>query len=62
VFLCGLLFTAIWGYEFNSVGRFAAAMAVIPAIMTVVEATAPHSMDTPTMMIIGYSTLYLIAI
>ncbi len=61
VYICALIFVAIFYADFNSVGRFITAMIVIPPLMTVVEATAPHSMDTPLMMIIGFSVLFAIA-
>ncbi|MEI6284884.1 MAG: hypothetical protein WCP79_00115 [Bacillota bacterium] len=35
---------------------------LVPPIMTLVEATAPHSMDTPMMMIIGFLLLYAICL
>ncbi|MHC9539223.1 MAG: hypothetical protein AB9903_06855 [Vulcanimicrobiota bacterium] len=61
VYICALIFIAMFYADFNSVGRFITAMLVIPPVMTVVEATAPHSMDTPLMMIIGFSVLFAIA-
>jgi len=60
VLLCGLIFTALFFPDFPSVNSFVIAMLVIPILMTFVEATAPHSMDTPMMMIIGFTALYLI--
>jgi dolichol kinase len=62
VYLSGLIFTAMFYSDFNSLNQFFMAMLIIPPLMTFLEATAPHSMDTPTMMIFGFTTLYLIAI
>jgi dolichol kinase len=61
VYICSLVFVAMFYSDFNSLNQFILAMLIIPPVMTFVEATAPHSMDTPLMMIIGFSVLYLIA-
>jgi len=58
VYICGLLFTAMFFTDFNSIAQFVVAIVVLPVVMTIAEATAPHSMDTPLMMIIGFSLLY----
>lgn len=61
VFICSLIFVAMFYSDFNSFNQFILAVFIIPPVMTFVEATAPHSMDTPVMMIIGFTVLYLIA-
>ncbi|MCX7019826.1 MAG: hypothetical protein WCK47_07310 [bacterium] len=62
VYISGLIFTAMFFTDFNSISQFVVAMAILPVIMTLAEATAPHSMDTPLMMIIGFSVLYAICL
>ena len=37
--------------------QFIAALAILPPLMTFAEAYAPHSMDTPLMMLSGYTVL-----
>jgi len=60
VLLTSVLFVGIFYADFHTLRQFWTAVAVVPLLMTVVEATAPHSMDTPSMMIIGFSALYAI--
>jgi len=61
VFICSLIIIALFYTHFNSTNQFILAMIIIPPVITFVEATAPHSMDTPIMMICGFVSLYLIA-
>jgi len=61
VFICSMVIIALFYSEFNATKQFILAMLIIPPVITMVEATAPHSMDTPIMMITGFSILYLIA-
>lgn len=62
VYISSLIFVAMFFSDFNHIHQFFTALIVIPIIMTFTEAAAPHSMDTPLMMIIGFSLLYMIAI
>jgi dolichol kinase len=62
VFLTGVFFTAVFFSRFHSLQEFIAAILVVPITMTIVEATAPHSMDTPAMMIFGFSALYAVVL
>ena len=62
VFLSAVIFTLIFYPEFNHLPQFIVAIILIPPIMTLVEAIAPHSMDTPMMMIVGFSLLYAICL
>ncbi len=61
VFICSLIITAMFYSDFNTSNQYILALFIIPPLMTLVEATAPHSMDTPLLMIIGFTVLYLIA-
>jgi dolichol kinase len=60
VFLSSVVIIACFFEEFHSLREFLAAQGVVPITMTVVEATAPHSMDTPALMLVGFSVLYAI--
>jgi len=62
VYLSGIIFILLFYSEFNTLAQFIAAIILIPPLMTFVEATAPHSMDTPMMMIAGFSALYAICV
>ena len=44
--------------QFANLKEFWSAMILFPPIMTLSEAFAPHSMDTPIMMLIGFSLLF----
>ena len=57
VFITTLIAILIFRGEFNTTGQFVAALAVLPPLMTFSEAFAPHSMDTPLMMLLGYTAL-----
>jgi hypothetical protein len=43
-------------------GELIAALLIVPATMTIMEATAPHSMDTPALMLLGFSALYAVVV
>ena len=60
VFLCSLILPALMFSSFSNFNQCLAAMIILSPVMTLAEATAPHSMDTPALMIIGYSILYSI--
>lgn len=57
VFLTTLIAVLIFRGEFHTAKQFIAAIAILPALMTFAEAYAPHSMDTPLMMLSGYTVL-----
>jgi len=44
--------------QFANAKEFWAAIILFPPVMTLSEAFAPHSMDTPVMMLIGFSLLF----
>ncbi len=60
VYVISLISVAIFFQEFNTLPQFITALIIIPPVMTLAEAFAPHSMDTPVLMLIGYTSLYLI--
>jgi len=57
VFLTTLIAVLIFRGEFDTMRQFIAALAILPPLMTFAEAYAPHSMDTPLMMLSGYTVL-----
>lgn len=57
VWLTTLIAIIIFKGEFNTTRQFIAALAILPPLMTFAEAYAPHSMDTPLMMLSGYTVL-----
>jgi len=61
VFISSLVFTSIFYYTFHSVWEFWTAMIVLPPLMTYVEATSPHTIDTPALMGVGGLTLWIIS-
>lgn len=58
VFLFALLLVALCYNQFGNPVQFWIAAIVFPPVMTLSEAFAPHSMDTPVMMLIGFSLLF----
>ena len=58
VFICALLFLILYRGQFANPQEFWSAIILFPPIMTLSEAFAPHSMDTPIMMLIGFSLLF----
>jgi len=58
VFLTSIAIISLFHQYFHSLRELIAALLVVPVTMTIVEATAPHSMDTPAMMLLGFSTLF----
>ncbi len=46
--------------SYFSPAEFICALIVIPIVMTLAEALAPHTWDTPFLFFIGYLTLYII--
>lgn len=59
VFLSGMIFTATTWYAFKSPAQFWFSYFVMPPLMTIAEATSPHTMDTPFLMGLGGLALYL---
>ncbi|KAF0734342.1 hypothetical protein Ae201684P_018148 [Aphanomyces euteiches] len=51
VFLSGMIFPALQYADFGSFTQVLVAMLVLPPTMAYAEATAPHTMDTPVLMI-----------
>ena len=58
VYLFALLFLVLYRGQFSNPVEFWTAIAIFPPVMTLAEAFAPHSMDTPIMMLIGFSLLF----
>ena len=57
VFLTTLIATIALHGDFSTTRQFVAALAILPLLMTFAEAFAPHSMDTPVMMLSGNTVL-----
>jgi len=60
VYLFALLFVIIYKDLFANPQEFWTTVILFPPIMTLSEAFAPHSMDTPIMMLIGFTLLFSI--
>ncbi|GAB9476455.1 hypothetical protein Gpo141_00013520 [Globisporangium polare] len=60
VFLSGMIFPALQYADFGSFTQVLLAMLILPPTMAYAEATAPHTMDTPVLMIGCGVILYLI--
>ena len=58
VYVCAMLFLLLYGGQFENTKEFLTAVILFPPIMTLAEAFSPHSMDTPIMMLIGFSLLF----
>ena len=58
VYIAAVLFLFLYRGQFANLQEFWSAMILFPPIMTLSEAFAPHSMDTPIMMLIGFSLLF----
>jgi hypothetical protein len=58
VYIAALLFLILFKEQFANSKEFWTAIIAFPPIMTLSEAFAPHSMDTPIMMLIGFSLLF----
>lgn len=61
VWLSGLLFVSCFWYTFASALQFWLALSIVPLAMAYAEATSPHTMDTPFLMGVGGTLLYLIS-
>lgn len=62
VFLATIIIVSLFHAEFNTTQQFIIALIILPPVMTLAEAYAPHSMDTPMMMTLGYGLLTLICL
>ena len=58
VFLFALLFVILYRNQFANPQELYTTILLFPPVMTLSEAFAPHSMDTPIMMLIGFSLLF----
>ena len=58
VFICSVIFLLIYSDQFANMKELISALVLLPPVMTLAEAFAPHSMDTPIMMLIGFSLLF----
>ena len=58
VYLAAVLFLILFKGQFANPQEFWSAMILFPPIMTLSEAFAPHSMDTPIMMLVGFTLLF----
>ena len=58
VYFFALLFIILYRGQFENPQEFRSALLLFPPVMTLSEAFAPHSMDTPLMMLIGFSLLF----
>lgn len=58
VYICAVLFILLYKGQFANPQEFWTAILLFPPVMTLSEAFAPHSMDTPIMMLIGFSLLF----
>lgn len=57
VFLASIIVIVVFHSSFTQL-QFIIALIFIPFLMTVVEAFSPHTWDTPTLNLAGYSALY----
>ena len=57
VFLSGMIFPALLYSHYANFSQCLASMLILPFVMSFAEAKAPHSMDTPALMIAGYLSL-----
>ena len=57
VFLASIIVIVVFHLEFTQL-QFIIALIFIPLLMTLVEAFSPHTWDTPTLFLAGYSALY----
>ena len=58
VYIAALVFLFLFKGQFTNPQEFWSAIILFPPIMTLSEAFAPHSMDTPIMMLVGFSLLF----
>lgn len=53
VFLSGMIFTSIFYAEFKNATQFWLCFFILAPVMAFAEATSPHTMDTPALMLVG---------
>ena len=58
VYIFALLFIILYKDQFANLQEFWSAIILFPPVMVFSEAFAPHSMDTPVMMLVGFSLLF----
>ena len=58
VYIAAVVFLLLFKDQFANYKEFWSAMILFPPVMTFSEAFAPHSMDTPVMMLIGFTLLF----
>lgn len=61
VFITSILVVAFHFASFSQ-PQFIAAIIAVPILMTLAEAFAPHTWDTPFLFFVGYSSLFLISL
>lgn len=61
VYISGIIFVSLFWYTFESALQFWIALAILPPAMAYAEATSPHTIDTPFLMGVGGSLLYIIS-
>jgi len=60
VFLSGFIFCSVYWYAFTNPWQMWVAAFVVSPAMTYSEATSPHTIDTPFLMVVGGLLLFLI--
>jgi len=61
VFISGIIFVSLFWYTFESALQFWIALAILPPAMAYAEATSPHTIDTPFLMGVGGTMLWVIS-
>jgi len=61
VFISSIVFVSCFWYTFRTPLQFWTAMVVLPLAMAYAEATSPHTVDTPMLMAVGGSLLWIIS-
>lgn len=61
VFISSLVFVSCFWYTFRSPIQFWLAMILLPPAMAYAEAVSPHTIDTPFLMGVGGTLLFLIS-
>ena len=61
VFISSVVFVSCFWYTFLSPLQFWTAMIVLPPAMAYAEASAPHTVDTPMLMGVGGTLLWIIS-
>ena len=57
VFIASIIVIIVFQSSFTQL-QFIIALIIIPFLMTIVEANSPHTWDTPTLYLAGYSAVY----